>query len=366
MDRHHKNQKLNIDDMADLSLDEILSDFNLDKLGFGKDSKRRGTAELDFAVPKFAFDEEDSDMKLYAPYVEELPAEDAYESYSEEESFGQFYEDEQLYEGEQVYEGVQEDHAYEQARYEELSWDEGDYGYEAREEAFQSEYLPEEEAFVPAVESFDFEDDFYGDDGYAQKAEDEYIIEDKPKRSSGSRPGFFNIFKKRSSGSIGAMEDEARSLAMSLKKEKPAKKAQKKQEEDFDLYMHLDELADINAREAEGEDYYDSLPAQEEYYDSLPVEEEYYSEDSIVEEFSEPVEEYAGEAFAGEYTEEDFRAEFDDIPDFEDEDNYYEEPEHYHSDSGSYEYGLDMGMDADPTSYAREDKRYRYAPVIDD
>ena len=132
------------------------------------------------------------------------------------------------------------------------------------------------------------------------------------------------------------MEDEARNIARRIREEEV--EAEDETEPDIDLYSYMQErsyLKDISEDvEEEVEHSYEDVAEDVENYD-----------------------------FHEDYTEEDFEAEFSDLPDLDDDEpHYYEEPEDYYHESGSYEYGLDMDYDES----VQEDSRRVYHGVSED
>lgn len=172
-------------------------------------------------------------------------------------------------------------------------------------------------------DSFDYETDYRYDDydasgDYADVAEDyenDYMYRDEYGYEA---PAVSRSYGRSKSGAIGAMEDEAyRLIARMQEEESPDKPGS-----DFELLRYLDDLPLINEQEHEGSEY--EYEESEEEWDGI----EEYTES---EDYLEPEE--------------------------------YEQAEDYYNANGSYEYGLDMGHDADPTSYSREDSRSVYSGV---
>jgi len=158
--------------------------------------------------------------------------------------------------------------------------------------------------FIPDYEPdspYDYTPQFEGGSPYDY--EPDYISEDEYSSPYESQP----FYKKQRKGAVGAMEDEAFKLMERIQAESKADSPK----DDFELLRYLDELPYINAAE--------SGLVDEEY------EEAYEDEEA----------------------------------------GFYEEPEEYYDESGSYEYALDMGYDADPTSYSREDRSSIYTATAD-
>ena len=175
----------------------------------------------------------------------------------------------------------------------------------------QPQPLYEDEPSVDYGRDYDYYD---SDEDY--NSDEDYEEEEPLPSARANKPGFFSLFRSRKSGRLGAMEDEARSIARRIREEEPE---EEEAEEEPDLYNYIDQHS-------------------------------YLSEEAAEESYEDIAEEY------DEYTEEDFEAEFSDIPDIgDDESNYYEEPEDYYSESGSYEYALEVGEDTGRSSYTGEE-----------
>lgn len=153
----------------------------------------------------------------------------------------------------------------------------------------------------------EYEPEYMSPEGYDQPEEYRY----QPEQSVYAR--------SHRGGNIGAMEDEARRLIARIQAESDEGNAPN----DFELLRYLDDIPYAVAEEPE-----------EEYYDGD------YAEDYI--------DEYAG----------DYPVELD-------EPGYYEQREEYYEEDGSYEYAAELGEDADPTSYSREDRRSVYSASPD-
>jgi len=134
--------------------------------------------------------------------------------------------------------------------------------------------------------------------------EPDYISEDEYSSPYESQP----FYKKQRSGAVGAMEDEALKLMESIQ----AEIGTGSPKDDFELLRYLDELPYINEAESSQEDYED-------------YEEAYEDEEAA----------------------------------------YYEDDEEYYDESENYEYALELGHDADPTSYSREDHNSVYTASPD-
>ena len=249
---------------------------------------------------------------------------------------------------------------------------EGAFGVSRNEEAVEIDpeftYAMAEDHIPPSYDMpEDYEDESYGD----YETEDEDYIEKPVASRRANKPGIFSFFRSKKSGRLGAMEDEALSIARRIREQEP-----EAAEEEPDLYDYMDDKAYIE----EDEDYSDYAEDSDDYAEEYE-DVESYAEDSydelesyedikryaMAETYEDVVEDVENYDFHEDYTEEDYEAEFSDIPVIdEEEDNYYEEPEEYYHESGNYEYALELGEDADPTSYSREDSRPAYSVVSDD
>ena len=312
MDKYDFNFQANSDFSAGFSLDDILAEF-----GAGKYAAPKADLSADFDSMDFDSYIDDIDVKLYKS---EAPASPKQES---------IYMQDELMEKEYTAAG---DGLFElDDILNEFDTEPGITTYPEAEAPGAFDFpTPQAE---PVYEPEQHED--YGRDyeEFDSSDAEEYYEEDEDIRPSGraNKPGLFSFFRSRKSGRLGAMEDEARNLARRIREEED----EAEEEEKADLYAYL------NQRPA-------------------PVEDEPSYEDVV-----EDVEDYE---FHEDYTEEDYEAEFSDLPDLNNEEpSYYEEPKDYYSDSGSYEYSLEVGEDADPTSYSREDSRPAYSAVsVDD
>ena len=169
------------------------------------------------------------------------------------------------------------------------------------------DYIPDDYTQDDYATGYDYIPEYEQDSSYDY--EPEYISDEQYSPSRESQP----FYKKQRGGAIGAMEDEALRLMERIQAETGGKGP----EDDFELLRYLDDLPYIHeAERGQAEDDYDDF---------------------------EDFDEFSAETEPG----------------------YYEEPEEYYDESGSYEYALDMGDDADPTSYSREDRGSIYTASPD-
>ena len=327
MDKFYQDFQLNNVDTAGFSLEDILAEFRTPKYDVIEDEIvfEHASADFEIADSYFDFDEDDFDMRLFGE-EETVPAKQE-SMYMQDDIMDKEYKaGGELFELDDI-----------------LSEFDVDPGFtiDPEVEAAGAFVVAEPEP-VPAYEPEPAYDEGMDYDDYADdESDDEYIddFEELKPKTRANKPGIFGFFRSRKSGKLGAMEDEARSIARrALEEEIDAEP----EEPDFDIYSYMDEKPYLR-EEAEEE-----LEEVEHSYEDV----------------AEDVEDYE---FHEDYTEEHFEAEFSDLPDLDNgEPHYYEEPEDYYHESGNYEYSLDMGYDADPDSYDREDSRTVYSGVSGD
>ena len=331
MDKYYQYLQSNSDDEpGTFSLEDILAEFRTVKYDIVEDDVSFDHVSVDFDTNEDRYEPEeyDSDVKLYKS-EKTIPAKQE-SIYMQDEFMDNEYEAEgdKLFDLDDILNEFDVDPGFTIDPEAEAAED-----FVVPADEREPEYEPEEE--YPPEPVYDFGPEY---DDYSDEAEDDYI-EDAPVRSRANKPGLFGLFRSRKSGKLGAMEDEARNIARQIMEEESDEQAD---EPDFDIY-----------------DYMARKPYLMEEEPEEPEEPEHSYED-----VAEDVESYE---FHEDYTEEDFEAEFSDLPDLDDDEpHYYEEPEDYYHESGNYEYALDMGYDADSAGYTGESSRRAYSGISDD
>ena len=314
MDKYMDHQ-LNSEDTAGFSLEDILAEF-----GAGKYSAPVADLSRDFDSMDLDAYLEDIDVKYYKSEKTVPPKQESI--YMQEQFMDNGYKaaEDELFDLDDILNEFEPKPGFTVDPEAEAA---GDFVVAAQESA--AEFEPE------LSEDYGRDYDDYGDyesdeDGY----EDEYEEESRP-AAKAAKSGFFGLFRARKGGKLGAMEDEARSIARRLREEDD-----EQEEPDTDIYSYMDSVAEPLVEEDELS--YEAVAEDTEDYD-----------------------------FHEDYTEEDFEAEFSDLPDLDDEEpHYYEEPQDYYHESGNYEYRLDLGYEPGQVESAAEDSRRAYSGIADE
>lgn len=310
MDKYLDYQ-LNNDDIAGFSLEDILAEF-----GAGKNAPALDLS-ADFDSMDIDSYLDDIDVKYYKSEKTVPPKQESIYMQDEFMDKGYIAAEDELFELDDI-----------------LNEFEPDPGFTIDPEAEAAGAFVVAQKEVDEVLELDLDDNYNDTNSY--DSEDDYEDDEPAPSGRANKPGLFGFFRGRKSGKLGAMEDEARNIARRIREEEV--EAEDETEPDIDLYSYMQErsyLKDISEDvEEEVEHSYEDVAEDVENYD-----------------------------FHEDYTEEDFEAEFSDLPDLDDDEpHYYEEPEDYYHESGSYEYGLDMDYDES----VQEDSRRVYHGVSED